>query len=77
MTELEQHIKSSFGLAQPEDIKMIVSLFKPTTIKKGGFFLKSGRQCDKLSFPSQICQTLCVTLPTDNTKLYRQPNYDI
>ena len=50
MTELEQHIKSSFGLAQPEDIKMIVALFKPTTIKKGNFFLKSGRQCDKLSF---------------------------
>jgi CRP/FNR family transcriptional regulator, anaerobic regulatory protein len=50
MTELEQNIKSNFGLTQSEDLKMIMSFFKPTKIKKGDFFLKSGRQCDKLSF---------------------------
>jgi len=50
MTALEQQITSNFGLAQVEDLKLIVSLFKPMTLKKGDFFLKSGRQCDKLSF---------------------------
>jgi CRP/FNR family transcriptional regulator, anaerobic regulatory protein len=50
MTALEQQITSNFGLAQAEDLQMIVSLFRPMVLKKGDFFLKSGRQCDKLSF---------------------------
>jgi CRP-like cAMP-binding protein len=50
MTELEQYIKSYFGVVAIDDLKTIVSLFKLTNIKKGEFLLKSGKRCDKLSF---------------------------
>jgi len=50
MTELEQYIKSYFGVVTTDDLKTIVSLFKLTTIKKGDFLLKPGKRCDKLSF---------------------------
>jgi CRP-like cAMP-binding protein len=50
MTELEQNIKSYFGVIEKDDLKTISSLFHLTTIKKGDYFLKTGRPCDKLSF---------------------------
>jgi CRP-like cAMP-binding protein len=50
MTGLEQNVKSYFGVISDDDLKSIVSLFKLTTIKKGEYFLKAGKQCDKLSF---------------------------
>ncbi|MBI3517727.1 MAG: Crp/Fnr family transcriptional regulator [Bacteroidetes bacterium] len=49
MTELEQYIKSYFGVKQ-SDLELIGSLFKQTTLKKDDFFLKSGKSSDKLSF---------------------------
>lgn len=50
MIELEHYINSYFGIVKPDELQKIVSLFKPTTIKKGDYFLKSGKACDKLSF---------------------------
>ena len=50
MTEFEQYIKSYFGVEAQDDLKTIVSLFKLAKIKKGEYFLKAGKQCDKLSF---------------------------
>lgn len=50
MTELEQYIKSYFGVVNTDDLKTIVSLFNLTTIKKGEFLLKAGKRCDNLSF---------------------------
>jgi CRP-like cAMP-binding protein len=50
MTELEQYIKSYFGVVNADDLKKIVSLFKLATIKKGDFLLKAGRHCYNLSF---------------------------
>lgn len=50
MTELEHYINSYFGIVKPDELAKIVTLFKPTTIKKGDYFLKSGKACDKLSF---------------------------
>lgn len=50
MTALEQNIKSYFGVIATDDLQSISALFKLTTHKKGDFLLKSGRQCDKLSF---------------------------
>ncbi len=50
MTELEQYIKSYFGIVAIDDLKTIVTLFKTTTIKRGEFLLKSGKYCNKLSF---------------------------
>ncbi len=49
MTELEQYIKSYFGVKQ-NDLEHIVSLFKLTELKKGDYFLKTGGSCNKLSF---------------------------
>lgn len=49
MTELEQYINSYFGVNQEEIVK-IASFFKPHTIKRGDFFLKTGEQCEQLSF---------------------------
>ncbi len=50
MTELEQYIKSYFGVVNSDDLKKIVSLFKLTSIKKGAFLLKAGKHCNNLSF---------------------------
>ena len=49
MTELEQYINSYFGVTK-DDISKISSYFKLTILKKGDYFLKAGRICDKLSF---------------------------
>lgn len=48
--ELEQYIESYFGVVKPDELKVISSLFKPTTVKKGEYFLKTGDQSNKLSF---------------------------
>lgn len=50
MTELEQYIRSYFGVVSNKDLQTIVSLFELRIIKKGSFLLKSGRRCDKLCF---------------------------
>lgn len=44
MTELEQHIKSYFGIIEPEDLQTIGSLFKEQQMKRGDFFLQAGEQ---------------------------------
>ena len=49
MTELEKYIQSYFGISQ-EDLALVGALFKYQTLKKGDYFLKTGRVCDKLSF---------------------------
>lgn len=50
MTDLEQYIKSSFGVVETNDLNTIVSFFNATNIKKGEFLLKSGTRCNELTF---------------------------
>lgn len=50
MTELEQYIQSYFGVVNDEDLHLISSMFKLTTIKKGDYMVKSERLCDKMCF---------------------------
>ena len=50
MTELEQYIHSYFGVVDHTELSKISALFTETTIKKGDYFLRTGRQSDKLSF---------------------------
>ncbi len=50
MTELEQSIKSYFGVIQQEDLQKIISLFNQENILKGDYFIKSGSYNAKLSF---------------------------
>jgi CRP-like cAMP-binding protein len=45
----EKYIQSYFGISQ-EDLALVGSLFKRQILKKGDYFLKTGRVCDKLSF---------------------------
>jgi CRP-like cAMP-binding protein len=49
MTELEKYIQSYFGVTN-EDLEKISSFFKPVSLKKGDYFLKTGRYSDRLGF---------------------------
>jgi CRP/FNR family transcriptional regulator, anaerobic regulatory protein len=49
MTELEKYIQTYFGVTN-EDLRKISSFFKPIQLKKGDFFLKTGRYSDRLGF---------------------------
>jgi len=49
MSELETYINSYFGVEE-KDLLSISALFKPQVLKKGDFYLKTGRYCEKLSF---------------------------
>lgn len=49
MTELEQYIRSYFGIPAAELAK-IADLFRPALLRKGDYFIRSGGSCDKLSF---------------------------
>jgi CRP-like cAMP-binding protein len=62
MTELEQYIKSYFGVVLADELQVISSLFKLTTIKKGEYFLKTGKRCDKLSFIQSGLLRIFVTI---------------
>jgi CRP-like cAMP-binding protein len=50
MTELEKYITSYFGHVETDELETIGSLFKLSTIKKGDYFLKSGKPANQLSF---------------------------
>ncbi|MDD4992805.1 MAG: Crp/Fnr family transcriptional regulator [Paludibacter sp.] len=67
MTELEQYIQSYFGVVLPDELQTISSLFKLTTIKKGEYFLKASRRCDKLSFIQS--GLLRIFVDTDNREV--------
>jgi CRP-like cAMP-binding protein len=49
MTELEKYIQSYFGVSN-DDLAKISSFFKPMTLKKGEYFLKTGRNSNRLGF---------------------------
>ncbi len=62
MSVLTQSIQSYFGLPD-EHLDQIASLFKPTSLKKGDYFLKTGRYCDQLSFIQTGLLRIFVTTP--------------
>lgn len=49
MTELEKYIHTYFGVNK-EDLTKTSSFFKTVTLKKGDYFLKTGRHSDRLGF---------------------------
>jgi CRP-like cAMP-binding protein len=49
MTELEDYLQTYFDFDQT-DLMRVASFFKPEIIKKGDFYLKTGKACNKLSF---------------------------
>jgi len=49
MTELQQYIKSYFGVSS-NDLKIIQELFFEEDLNKGDFYVKKGHYCNKFSF---------------------------
>ena len=49
MTELEQYLQTYFDFNE-KDLVTVASMFKPEFIKKGDFYLSSGKLCNKMSF---------------------------
>jgi CRP-like cAMP-binding protein len=50
MTELERYINSHFEIIQSNELAEVSALFQQVTLKKGDYFLKEGKQCDKFCF---------------------------
>lgn len=67
MTELELSIKSSFGIIDEVEISEISSLFNLETLKKGDYFLKKNRKCERLSFVQS--GFLRIFIDTDNKEI--------
>jgi len=61
INELEEYIKSYFGVVKSDELKAISSLFKLTIVKKGEYYLKTGKQSDKLSFIQSGLMRIFVT----------------
>jgi CRP/FNR family transcriptional regulator, anaerobic regulatory protein len=49
MTDLEHYLHSYFDF-NSADLAKVASFFKPEGLKKGDYYLKTGKPCDKLSF---------------------------
>lgn len=49
MTELEHYLHTYFDFDQGE-LATVAAFFKPEIIRKGDYYLKTGRQCNRLSF---------------------------
>ena len=49
MTELENHIQTHFGFSQ-DDLGKISNFFRPLTLRKGDFYLRSGAYSNRLGF---------------------------
>ncbi|GAB2792992.1 Crp/Fnr family transcriptional regulator [Rhabdobacter roseus] len=49
MTELEKYIHTYFGVGQ-EEVAKISGYFQPVRLKKGDYYLRTGRRSDRLAF---------------------------
>lgn len=67
MNELELSIKSTFGIIDEVEISEISSLFNLETLKKGDYFLKKNRKCERLSFVQS--GFLRIFIDTDNKEI--------
>jgi len=61
MTPLAQYIHLNFGVTG-EELSKIASLFEPDSLKKGDYYIRSGDDCDKLSFVESGCLRLYATV---------------
>lgn len=62
MTELEQYI-SGFFEVEANTLNTLASFFKPRSLKKGDYLLKTGRICDMLCFVQTGMVRIYVQLP--------------
>lgn len=76
MTELEHYIKSYFGVVEAKELQTIGSLFKLTEIKKGDYFLKTGKPCNDLCFIQSGLMRIYVDTPDKEvTQWISTPGY--
>jgi CRP-like cAMP-binding protein len=77
MTELERHIQSFFGM-EPADLKMVSQFFEPMLLKKGEYFLKTGRYSERMGFlVSGFIREFLVMESREITKWISSPGYFI
>lgn len=62
MTELESSITAYFGVMDAQKLEIITSFFQPETIKRGDYFLETGKKCDRLSFMKSGLMRIFVAL---------------
>jgi CRP-like cAMP-binding protein len=62
MNELETYIHHHFGIS-PDDCQRVSGLFKTETLEKGGYYLRTGKFCNKLSFIESGMMRVYVNLP--------------
>lgn len=75
MTELEKYINTFFGVKKG-DLPKISSFFKPLLIKKGDYFLKTGRQSERFGFvQSGIIREFVFTEDKEITKWISTKGY--
>lgn len=67
MKDLELSIKSYFDIIDSEELSEITSLFKLETLKKGDYFLKTNKKCERLSFVQS--GFLRIFIDTDNKEI--------
>lgn len=76
MTELEQQIKSYFGVLRPDELQTIGAFFKPYSLKRGDYLLQEGRRCDKMSFiQSGLLRVFALADGKEITQWISSPGY--
>lgn len=76
MTELEQNIKSYFGVIGSDSLEAISSRFHLETLKKGAIYSKSGKPCRKLGFiKSGLLRIYKQTADKEVTQWISTPGY--
>lgn len=75
MTELEKYIQTYFSVSK-DDLTKISAFFKPINLKKGEYYLKAGRQSDRLGFvQSGIAREFVVQNDKEVTKWISTKGY--
>ncbi|MGE8528619.1 Crp/Fnr family transcriptional regulator [Chryseobacterium rhizosphaerae] len=74
--DLEHSLTSYFTNIDADDLKTIVSFFKPEVLKKNDFFLKAGKKSTKLSFiRSGFLRIFCETEKKEITQWISTQGY--
>ncbi len=75
MTALEKYITTFLGI-QPEYLAVVSECFKPTTLKKGDYFVKSGALCNRMGFvQTGLLREFVLTENKEVTKWIITPGY--
>lgn len=75
MTELEKYISGYFAVDK-EEAAAIAALFRPEQLRKGDYYLKAGRYCDRMAFvQAGIVREYVIVNDKEVTKWISTPGY--